>query len=135
MRQSEAAILLAKCSAYDRRTVGESDALAWSEGLEDIRLTDALEVVKQHFMRSREMIKIVDIREQVKALREKRLAAAPEPIPPHELLDCPDRYGEWLRAARSKIADGACVEQPVLPQRQMPDLDRTFRSVPGRRRG
>lgn len=130
MRESQAAELLIKCAAYDQRTIGEADALAWSEVLEGIRLVDALEVVKRHYATCRDRVMPFDIRSGVKVLRERRLAEAPEPIPPHYLLDKPEEYGAWLRAARAEIADGKVQEQLRLLARDMPDLSRVFPEFP-----
>ena len=130
MKESEAAMLLMKCAAYDQRTIGEADALAWAEVLGDIRLVDALKVVQRHYAASRDRIMPFDVRAGVRVLREARLAEAPEPIPPHELLDDPDAYKAWMRQARSRIADGDHVEQPALGHRMLPDLTRVFPSMP-----
>ena len=130
MRESEAAELLIKCAAFDQRTIGEADALAWAEVLDDLRLSDALAAVSAHYVASRDRITVFDVRAGVKGIRETRLAEASEPIPPHELVDDPDAYLEWMRYARARIADGDHVEQPALGHRMLPDLTRVFPSMP-----
>ena len=130
MRESEAAELLIKCAAFDQRTIGEADALAWAEVLDDLRLPDALAAVSAHYVASRDRITVFDVRAGVKGIREARLAEAPEPIPPHELVDDPDAYRAWMRQARSRIADGDELVQPALGHRVLPDLTRVFKSVP-----
>ena len=133
MKKSEATLLLIKCAAFDQRTIGEADAQAWAEVLDDIRLSDALDAVAGHYVVSRERIMPLDIRVRVKVLREERLAAAVEPIPPHELVDDPAAYQAWMRQARQQIADGGDHQwhrDPELPERVMPDLSRVFPSMP-----
>ncbi len=46
MKRSEIALVLAKIQAYDRRTVGEADEMAWSEALEHVDYPDAIQAVK-----------------------------------------------------------------------------------------
>ena len=130
MTPSEAAELLVLCSAYDNRTIGDGNALAWADVLNDVRLADAKDAVKAHYRRSAEFLHASEVRERVRALREARLAEAAEPIPPHEFLDDPEAYKAWMRQARSRIADGDHVEQPALGHRALPDLSRVFPSMP-----
>ena len=52
MTPQEAAAVLAKAQAYDRRTVGEADILAWQEALADVDLADALAAVTAHYRES-----------------------------------------------------------------------------------
>lgn len=49
MRSDEAFDLLIKIQAYDQRTIGDGDALAWSEALADVTLNDALDAVTDFF--------------------------------------------------------------------------------------
>jgi hypothetical protein len=49
MTPGDVARLLAKCQAYDRRTVGHADIAAWHEALEDLELGPALAAVAEHY--------------------------------------------------------------------------------------
>lgn len=49
MRSDEAFDLLIKIQAYDQRTIGNGDALAWSEALTDVTLDDALDAATDFF--------------------------------------------------------------------------------------
>lgn len=109
MNASEAAIALGLCAAYDRRTVGEADARAWSEALPDIRLEDAKTAIVAHYRESREWIMPADITRHVKNLRLSRQAAYGARIPfPPSSVD-PDewwRVQTWDRAFRAAIGNG-----------------------------
>jgi hypothetical protein len=69
---SEAAQVLAKAAAFDRRTVGEIDARAWAEVLGHVSLDDALAAVTRHYAGSREWIMPSDVREQVRQIHNDR---------------------------------------------------------------
>lgn len=83
MTPAGAARLLAKCAAFDLRTVGESDVLAWHEALTDVDEHDALTAVSRHYGTTRDRIMPADVRrvaadidrERRKAAREAREAA------------------------------------------------------------
>lgn len=49
MTPAEVARVLAKCQAYDRRTVGKADIAAWHEALGDLDLPSALAAVAEHY--------------------------------------------------------------------------------------
>lgn len=84
MNPSEAATILAKMAAYDQRTVGEADALAWAEALDgQVTVSAALEAVTAHYRKSRDRMMPVDV---ILAVREargailRRMGAADPPI-------------------------------------------------------
>lgn len=94
MNASEAAILLGLAAAYDRRTVGEADARAWADALDDIALEDAQDAVKRHYRTSTEWIMPAHVRKGVAAIaRERRaeLAAVRDPIPDRPEFPRPDQ--------------------------------------------
>jgi hypothetical protein len=131
MNRPEAATLLALCSAYDRRTVGDSDVMAWADALDDIRLADATEAVKGHYRNSREWLMPSDVRAAVRRLRDERIGNAA--IPPE-----PDGWDwlDWTRHVRKVLGDGGTVEDAMRPEhllkpRDMSAIESTFRRVPG----
>ena len=69
MQPADAAILLAKCAAFDNRTVGRADAEAWAEALDDVRLPDALAAVTVWYRDNRERIMPADVRRLVAEAR------------------------------------------------------------------
>ena len=105
MTPSQTAELLAMCSAFDRRTVGNMDITAWHRVLGDVDATDAQQAVADHYADSREWIMPADIRRRVKALRAARITHA------HALYDGrPDETGAQsaasIRALNATAASG-----------------------------
>lgn len=49
MRPSEAAKLLAATAAWDRRTIGEVDAQAWANSLDELPLEECTAAIAAHF--------------------------------------------------------------------------------------
>ncbi len=62
MNLAEAAAVLAKAAAFDRRTVGEADILAWHEVLADIEFADALVAVAKHYAENTDRIMPAHVR-------------------------------------------------------------------------
>lgn len=112
MNVKEAALVLAKCQAYDRRTVGVADVKAWWEVLHDVDVTDALDAVTRHYRDRREWIMPSDVRhlaaeidrERRRAIREARDAEqrALDATPPATT----DRSREVRDAVRAVLPPG-----------------------------
>lgn len=106
MKRSETAILLAKISAFDQRTIGEADVEAWTEALgSDIPLADALAVVTNHFRTSHERLMPIHIITAVGAVRRERLTRAGDPPMPGDLSWQQER--EWRQLWCAKVKDGS----------------------------
>jgi len=73
---SETADLLTAMSAYDRRTIGDGDVIAWQAVLSDAAFGDCLEAVKQHYAEHTEWVMPAHIRRAVREIVQKREAAA-----------------------------------------------------------
>ena len=78
MTRSEVAKLLAFCAAYDQRTIGDADVLAWHEALEspwvpNIDLDEAQEAVVAHYRETTQRIGVADILKRVKTYRADRI--------------------------------------------------------------
>ena len=128
MRRSETAVLLAKISAFDQRTIGESDVEAWTDGLEEsgIPLTDAMAVVTNHFRTSHDRIMPVHIIEGVRAIRRERLARYGPPPFPRELDQAQERAWAklWWTAIRGGEDDpiaAANAELGISPVELLPN--------------
>lgn len=106
MTTEEVIDLLSTVAAFDRRTVGEADVIAWSAAVGDLNFGDAREVVVQHYRTSRDWLMPSDIRTGVKKIRDARLAKAPMPAPDPALTDRPKDYQEAFQAALERFADG-----------------------------
>lgn len=136
MNRSEAAQLLGVLAAYDRRTVGDPDVLAWACALDDLRLTDAMDAVHQHYRTSSEWLDPNHVRRLVKAVRADRLERAPHLTPPAHLADRPEEQNEWLRRARRLIADGVDPDTVAkwgavdgTPTRALPEMGTAFHKI------
>lgn len=96
MTPEETGKLLGTCASYDRRTVGETDVIAWYRVLNDLPYTDCEAAVITHYTDSREWIMPADIRSRVR--RNQRVADDREQL--RELLD-PHAYRAQIAAADS----------------------------------
>ena len=76
MNRAEAAQLLGAMAAFDRRTVGDADVIAWQAVLDDVPFADALEAVKQHYREGEAWLMPVHVRKAVRAMQAEREAAA-----------------------------------------------------------
>jgi hypothetical protein len=130
---SEAAELLSFAATFDRRTIGLTDALAWSEVLHDITLPNAKAAVLAHYSDKTSWVMPADIRQGVKRVRQAALASQPDPLPSCD----PDNTIGWRRellALRRGIADNAGSDL-VRPDFQIEGrLGRRNETDEGRRR-
>lgn len=61
MNLTETATLLAVVQAFDRRTVGETDVIAWQRALVDTVFDDARDAVVEHYRDHREWLMPSDV--------------------------------------------------------------------------
>jgi hypothetical protein len=94
MTLDETIDLLATCAAYDRRTIGKTDAVAWHAVVGDLPFADAQQAVFAHYAESREWIMPADVRQRVK--RKQRDEADRGRI--HQILD-PEAYRREVERA------------------------------------
>lgn len=66
--------VLSKCAAYDQRTVGSVDVMAWHEILARTELPDALDAVRMHYADSPNRAMPADIRKLALGIRDARQA-------------------------------------------------------------
>lgn len=85
MNKTDVVTLLAKVTAFDQRTVGEADVLAWHEVLADVDLDDALAAVSRHYRDSPDRIMPSHVRLHARSIRYDRMRieqkAAPRELP------------------------------------------------------
>ncbi|OIV38451.1 hypothetical protein BIV57_05440 [Mangrovactinospora gilvigrisea] len=119
MTPSEAARLLAHVAAFDRRTVGESDARAWAAALEDLPLDDdTMKAVVRYFAAESRWLMPADVRTGVRKIREDRArdivgAGQPAEVPDADPDDV-QGYLAALRDQRTRAAAGAVLRpRPV----------------------
>ena len=106
MTPDETIDLLTVAAAFDQRTVGEGDAMAWHAVVGDLNFADAKQAVLGYYADTRERVMPADVRRRVREIRDRRLQDTEIPPPPPELLDDPDAYSAALHAAAVAIADG-----------------------------
>lgn len=112
MNPAQVAELLTFCAAFDRRTVGRADALAWHQVLGDLDPNDAQQAIADYYANTREWIMPSDIRKRVKAIRAARITAA------HPLYDgTPDETGlesaQGVRHLTAAAAAGLIPPRPI----------------------
>ncbi|MGI5485180.1 zinc finger domain-containing protein [Microtetraspora malaysiensis] len=102
MNIEDTADILATCAAYDARTVGEADILAWHQIIGDLPYEQARDAVVEHYRAEHRRIMPADVRARVKAIRERLIARAPIPQPSPD----PGQYRAELAATVRALADG-----------------------------
>jgi hypothetical protein len=112
MTPSQTAELLAFCAAFDRRTLGKADVLAWHTVLEDIDFTEARAAVTQHYRTQTRWIMPADIRTTVRTAHRDRLERHTEAHPPAGDTD-DTTYRTALLAERRAIASGRLEPTPI----------------------
>jgi uncharacterized protein (DUF58 family) len=120
--RSEVALLLGAATARDRRTVGETDVLAWHEDLGDLDFADAREAVSRHYRQSTDWIMPGHIRQLVRVIRdERRAASAVKALPPGPFEDDPERDERIRRnAARVRQALAQLAARRSIPAEPVP---------------
>lgn len=120
---ADAAEILTIAAAFDRRTVGEADALAWADALHDLDPHDCGQAVRDHYANSTDWLMPAHVRAGVKRLRAERMRAVPTSALEPADVD-PDDIAEYqqarLRLVRA-VADGKPVPADVaetLPTRR-----------------
>ena len=106
MTPDETIDLLSVAAAFDRRTTGESDVIAWHAAVGDLDFNDSRAAVIAHYQQSRDWVMPADVRTRVKAIRRDRLSREIVSAPPAELADSPGRYKAELDANVRRIAAG-----------------------------
>jgi len=104
MTPEETGRVLAICASFDRRTVGETDVIAWLKVIGDLPFRDCEGAVVAHYRDSRNWIMPADVHQRVKAMRRERLDRHPVSAPPPEIADEPVRFLGALRAGIKAIA-------------------------------
>lgn len=113
MNLEETIDLLTTAAAYDRRTVGKTDAVAWHAAVGDLPFGDAQAAVIGHYTDCNDWLMPGHVRQRVKAMRADRLARHPLPAPDPAIADDTTRYRESLAASIESIADGKQVRRAI----------------------
>jgi hypothetical protein len=108
MNEIEAAGVLAKAAAFDRRKVGDAEILAWREALADLDVRDCLDAVTAHYRESSEWLSPAHVRRH--AVRTRNV-----------------RFDERQRQARQlALSPGAPAERPAEVDRLIGKLAAEF---------
>ncbi|WP_225811284.1 zinc finger domain-containing protein [Streptomyces spinosus] len=103
MTPAETAALLSFAAAFDRRTIGEADVLAWQTVLADIGFEPAKAAVTAHYAVETRWIMPADIRQHVIKQRADTAADIQGPGLPPEIPDAdPDDVPAYLAAVRQQ---------------------------------
>jgi hypothetical protein len=126
MNRSETATLLALAAARDRRTIGETDVLAWTEDLGDIAFVEARAALTRHFRTSTKYLMPAHIVEIVRDIRADAQRYDPHPIRAIASRFEPDPD----RAARAAAGVAACRAAFTAPEKVLdPDDPRRDRAL------
>jgi len=130
MKPSDAAVLLAKISAFDRRTIGEADAEAWAEALGDVSLPDALDAVTVHYRAQNRWIMPADVLTACRLTQFNWLLAAGTPPIPGDLTRQQERvwrrrWCELVKAGESAEAAAIAASGEMALPEELPAADRS----------
>ncbi len=115
--------VLSFASAYDGRTVGQVDVLAWHKVVGRWDRDEALEAVARHFTESRERIMPADLNRHVRAIRDEARAANH-----HDALALASRYeDDAARDARNKAARERLHREVLAPLAEKRSVERALR--------
>ncbi len=117
MNRAQVVDLLTMAAAYDARTIGDADVVAWHAILHETDFADAKAALLGHFAESTERLMPAHIRRRVSALREERLRDI-------DILDLgsdvdPDNvplYLATVRRRRDDIASGRVTHRQVMAE-------------------
>jgi hypothetical protein len=124
MTPGETARVLSKAAAFDQRTIGEADVMAWHEALADLDASDALAAVSRHYADSEQRIMPVHVRrlateinrDRRRALREaeERKAIEAYRVEAGPLTDRSEEIRNFVDRVRGAIPEGS--REALMPR-------------------
>lgn len=126
MNLSETARLLSTIAAFNNRTIGEGDVVAWQSVLSDVPLADAEEAVRRHFAEQTDWLMPAHIRRGVRDIQRERDVAATKWAPGQFGVPKDEAMPEIERGARLTAADVSPKVVDLLSQlrAELPDVPR-----------
>lgn len=114
MNLSGASRVLAAAAAFDKRTVGEADAVAWADALHHLEPADCIRAVGDHYARTNEYLMPHHIRVRVREIIRERQdkAAAERGLPTGPPASVETRAEVRARVAR-EVAAAKLARQPT----------------------
>ena len=119
MTPDEVAIVLTKASAFDQRTIGETDVMAWHEVLVDIAVDDALAAVTEHYRDSSTRLWPADLRRIAAGIDHRRRGAERR----REIEAVAEQEQLGRGPAVDRHAETAALLGEVLARVSSPDAD------------
>jgi hypothetical protein len=108
---ADASELLTIAAAFDRRTIGRADAIAWADALHDLDLRDCADAIRAHFRESTDYLMPVHVRTGVRAIRAERLRRYGRNEPEYDGNDVAGGL-EAIREHNRRVAAGEITEPP-----------------------
>lgn len=142
MNLSQTAQMLAQMQAYDQRTVGESDVIAWHAILSDAPFEDCQEAVRLHYAENTDRVMPAHVRRLVRDMARARQIVAtatgwapgqagvpkaeaiPEISGPIDEAGISPKVRALLEATRAMLPDGS--REALMPRRM--EWEREYRS-------
>ncbi|WKK26851.1 hypothetical protein QZH56_15395 [Streptomyces olivoreticuli] len=113
MTPADAAELLTLCAAFDRRTIGETDARAWAAALNGVPLdADTREAVARHYAETEQWITPAHVRRIRTRIREDRIGAA-HPVYDGNPNETGAQFAEHRRIQLAAAADGTLPARTI----------------------
>lgn len=139
MKRSEVAALLTMMAAYDRRTIGEADVIAWHAAL-DGHVTPGIarEAITRHYRRSSDWLDPARLLTAAREIRRERIATAGQPDYPPGLTYAEELNwrAAWLRAVLDQHDDPTGEADRATNVRRPELLDRNHpRAIAARSEG
>jgi hypothetical protein len=128
MNRTETAALLTLMAAYDRRTLGPEDVLAWQSVLADVSFNDAKDAVVEHYRTSTQWLAPAEVISGIRKIRAQRLEHADRLVPAVDPDDVAG-YLAALRRDRRELASGQREAPPSLPALALPVGQRGLATV------
>lgn len=114
MTRAEVAALLSMCSAYDSRTIGEADVLAWHRIIGHLPAVQAQAAVVDHYTRESRRIMPADVMAGAKRIRRDLLDNADASFVFAGDPDDAEEYRRQLVGHRKAVGDGQVFDPPAL---------------------
>jgi hypothetical protein len=124
MNRPEVTRLLAYCQAFDQRTVGEADELAWLDVLGDLSFAESKEAARQWYSEHRERIMPGDIRSLVRVMHSAKLSDRSI----YEALTVPDADPDDVTGYIAAIRAGS-VKEPEERLSARPEITAKVRQM------
>lgn len=105
MNPEDIGLVLGDAAAFDNRTVGKADSLAWFKVIGHLNVDEAREAVLAHYTETTDRIMPAHVLAYVRKVRAARIAEQPDALPDAD-PDDEVAYRAALREGRYRVATG-----------------------------